>query len=142
VLERQSWLLAEKHFVLDGFNGDFLGNPLQPRKSGHALWGLHGKSIVTDDKNLAIGSFNWDSVSTQYSLENLFYFDDEPALATDVRDSVMQLDNHSHKLIVERDKKGRFQWNHSTFDKEDLSLKPILPLWLQSLAALLIRNKL
>lgn len=78
------------------YNGDVPSHirHLVPPEVRGAKWGTHAKTMIFDNTETAIGTFNMDPRSKNLNLESAFYFPRNPKLAEfvvgDVRDRMVQ----------------------------------------------------
>lgn len=82
-------------------------------------WGIHSKTIVTDMKNVWIGSFNIDSRSMFYSKEAAIYVPDSPELAKVIQE--MATPRLFQGVITGTDKKYYYYRTDGTTEVTDIA---------------------
>lgn len=108
------------NFSANIMNGKFSNeSELFSEKNKNAIWGTHSKTLVFNDKDFMVGTFNIDHRSNFYNSEMAIFCEGSVDLTKDIKDNIFErMKSSVHLNKLGRPDKGQKLLENTTTDKK------------------------
>jgi len=114
----RKWIKGGLHvYTFNGFKPDFLMTPFESIRK--ARFGTHAKSVVFNDTESMISTFNFDPHSKYFNAESGLFFHDNPEMAKELRGAIHRKMKYARKLTSSKDV-SKHKFDNVSFGKSVL----------------------